>query len=240
VKTDILAFGAHPDDVELSASGTLIKHINSGFKAVIADLTKGELGTRGNAQTRAEEAKAAAEIMGIQDRITLDLGDGFLNENKETLLEIIKVIRHYQPKVILANAIEDRHPDHGKAASLIQRSCFLSGLIKIETKFHSENQKPWRPTTLLHYIQDDFMTPNLVVDISQWFDTKMKAVLAYQTQFYQGENKDNLPSTPISSKDFADNLQAKALIMGRYIQVRYAEGFIYSRPPGVDNLMQLM
>lgn len=229
MKLDILAFAAHPDDVELSASGTLISEINKGKKVGIIDLTKGELGTRGTSETRKIEAQKASEIMGIHIRENLDLGDGFFEHNEETKRIIIDSIRKYQPEIVLCNAISDRHPDHARASKLVSDACFYAGLIKIET-----NHPAWRPKVVYHYIQDHFLKPDFVYDISNAMDKKMESILAYATQFYDPNSKE--PETPISSKQFLEQVKGRSLQFGRMINAQYGEGFTIERPLGVDNL----
>jgi bacillithiol biosynthesis deacetylase BshB1 len=238
MKLDILAFAAHPDDVELACSGTIIKHIKAGYKAGIVDLTRGELGTRGSAETRDEESLLASEIMQIHARENLRMKDGFFRNDEEHQLLLIRMIRKYQPEIVFCNAIMDRHIDHGRAAALQSDACFLSGLIKIET-FDDDNnlQHPWRPRVIYHYIQDRFIKPDLVVDITEEWNTKLKAIECYKSQFY---NPDSLePITPIATKDFWEFLPARALDTGRIIGVKYGEGFTVNRAIGVDNIIAL-
>lgn len=232
LKLDILAFAAHPDDVELSCSGTLIKHIQQGKKAGIVDLTRGELGTRGDVPTRMQEAEASSQIMKISARENLDLPDGFLNEDEVSLKKIITAIRKYQPEIILCNAISDRHPDHGMAGKMVSRACFLSGLIKIET-----GQEAWRPKWVYHYIQDRFMQPDLVIDITEQYEERMKTVMAFKSQFFNPDSKE--PITPIATKEFLENLRGRFLQFGRLINTTYGEGFTVERPVGADNLFDL-
>ena len=239
MKIDILAFGAHPDDVELSCGGTILKEIHNGKTVGIIDLTKGELGTRGNAQTREIEASNAASILGVSFRNNLSFSDGFIVNDKAHQLEVIKLIRHYQPEIVLCNAIDDRHIDHGVASKLVSDACFLSGLIKIETKsLDSEAvQAPWRPKSIYHYIQWKPLEPDFVVDISDHIDKKMESVMAYSTQFYNPNSQD--PETPISSKNFVDSVRYRAADLGRLTGVGYAEGFNVERLPAIDSLFDL-
>ena len=239
MKIDILAFGAHPDDVELSCGGTILKEIHNGKTVGIIDLTKGELGTRGTVQTRATEASNAASILGVSFRKNLSFSDGFIANDKAHQLEVIKLIRHHQPEIVLCNAIDDRHIDHGVASKLVSDACFLSGLIKIETKsLDSEAvQAPWRPKSIYHYIQWKPLEPNFVVDISDQIDKKMESVMAYSTQFYNPNSQD--PETPISSKNFVDSVRYRAADLGRLIGVGYAEGFNVERLPAIDSLFDL-
>lgn len=223
MKTDILAFGAHPDDVELGCGGTIAKLISEGKNCVIIDLTKGELGTRGTDQTRKEEATEAAKILGVAARENLGLKDGFLVNSEEYQLEIVKMVRKYRPEIVLANAIDDRHPDHAKAAKLVSDACFLSGLRKIETVLNGEIQEVWRPKQIFHYIQWKHIQPEFVIDISEHLDKKLEACMAFKTQFYDPTSKE--PETPITSKDFYESLTYRAQDLGRLSGVAYAEGF---------------
>jgi len=239
MKIDILAFGAHPDDVELSCGGTIIKEIQRGKTVGVIDLTKGELGTRGTSQTRANEACIAASILGVSFRKNLSFADGFIVNDKSHQLEVIKLIRHHQPEIVLCNAIEDRHIDHGIASKLVSDACFLSGLIKIETKSldSQDVQEPWRPKSIYHYIQWKALDPDFVVDISEHIDQKMEAVIAYSTQFYDSKSKE--PDTPISSKNFIDSVRYRAADLGRLSGTSYAEGFNVERLPAIDSLFDL-
>ncbi|MFK7782146.1 bacillithiol biosynthesis deacetylase BshB1 [Psychroserpens sp.] len=237
MKLDILAFGAHPDDVELGCGGTIAKEIANGKKVGVVDLTRGELGTRGTAETRDEEAAEAAKILGVSVRENLAFADGFFVNNKAHQLEIIKMIRKYQPEIVLCNAIDDRHIDHGKGSKLVSDACFLSGLLKIETESNGEIQQKWRPKQVYHYIQWKHIEPDLTVDITGFMDTKMASVLAYKTQFFD-PNSDE-PQTPISSKNFTDSINYRARDLGRLIGVEYAEGFTVERYVAVDSLFDL-
>lgn len=237
-KVDILAFGAHPDDVELSCSGTLIKHIKAGMEVAIIDMTEGELGSRGSVETRYAEAKAAQEILGVKYRENLQMPDGFIFKNEENLMKVIRMIRKYQPQMVLANAITDRHTDHGKAADLVAEACFLSGLKKIKSTDNDAKQEAFRPKALYHYIQDNYIEPDFVIDVSAHFDQKMKSVLAYETQFYSPDQQG--PKTPISGEDFLKFLEARAREMGRKIQAEFGEGFVKNRTPGVELLSDLV
>ena len=223
MKVDILAIGAHPDDVELGCGGTLAKLISEGKTVVVIDLTQGELGTRGTNLTRAKEAAEATRIMGYVGRENLKMKDGFLLNNEEHQLQIVKMIRKYQPDIVFANAIDDRHPDHAKASKLVSDACFLSGLVKIETTLDNESQKAWRPKQIFHYIQWKHITPAFVIDISGFMDKKIEGCLAYKTQFYDPNSTE--PMTPIASKDFLESLTYRAQDLGRLSGVDYAEGF---------------
>lgn len=237
MKLDILAFGAHPDDVELSCGGTIAKEVANGKKVGIVDLTRGELGTRGTAETRDEEAYNAGKILGISMRNNLGFADGFFANDKKHQLAVIKMIRKYQPEIILCNAIQDRHIDHGKGSKLVSDACFLSGLIKIETENEGEIQKPWRPKLVYHYIQWQNIEPELVVDISGYIDIKMDAVLAYKTQFFDATSKE--PETPISSRNFTDSIIYRSRDLGRLVGVKNAEGFTVERYVTVNSLFDL-
>lgn len=238
MKLDILAFGAHPDDVELGCSGTIAKEISLGKKVGIIDLTRGELGTRGSAEIRDREAQEAAKILGVSVRENLGFRDGFFVNDEFHQLEIIKMIRKYQPEIILCNAIEDRHIDHGKGSKLVSDACFLSGLIKIETQLKGIIQKAWRPKVVYHYIQWKNIEPDFAVDITGFIDTKMESVLAYGTQFYDPNSKE--PVTPITSKNFLDSIKYRAQDLGRLIGVEYAEGFTVERYLAVNSLGDLI
>ncbi len=238
MKVDILAIGVHPDDVELGCSGTIAKHIAMGKTVGLLDLTLGELGTRGSAELRTQEANASAKILGASSRTQLNFKDGFFQNNEDHQRKIIEQIRKYQPEVILCNAISDRHPDHGRAAKLASDACFYSGLIKIETSLDNKIQKPWRPKAVYHYIQDHYIHPNFVIDMSDFFEIKHKSIMAFSSQFYSANS--NEPQTPISSKEFLESLNSKMAIWGRSIGVTYAEGFTVERYPGVNSLFDLI
>ncbi len=239
IKLDILAVGVHPDDVELSCSGTLLRQISLGNSVGLLDLTLGELGTRGNATIRTQEAMTAADMMGATVREQLDLEDGFFVQNKDNLLKIIHIIRKYRPEIVLANALEDRHPDHGRAAKLTAEACFLSGLIKIETP-NTEGglQEAWRPKVVYHYIQDRSLKPDFAVDISDFVDKKFELIMSYKSQFFNADSSE--PMTPISSQSFLDSIRGKDAVYGRYMGVAYAEGFNVARMVGVKDLFNLV
>jgi bacillithiol biosynthesis deacetylase BshB1 len=238
MKVDILAIGVHPDDIELGCSGTLLKHIALGKTVGIVDLTQGELGTRGSAQLRLEEAEASRRIMGALVRENLGMADGFFQHTKENILKISKAIRTYKPQIVLANAIADRHPDHGRAAKLIADACFYSGLARIEQQDSKGNAlDPWRPDALYHYIQDRNLKADFVVDISEYMEKKFECILAFSSQFNLGDPDG--PQTPISGKDFMDYMRSKNQAYGRDIGAEYAEGFTVDRTMGVDNLFDL-
>jgi bacillithiol biosynthesis deacetylase BshB1 len=235
---DILAIGAHPDDVELSCSGTLIKEVEKGRSVALVDLTRGELGTRGSGELRLKEAAAAAEVIGAQDRVNLDLGDGWFENNQENKIKIIEQIRRFRPKVVLMNAVEDRHIDHGRASTLASEAVFLSGLRKIETQWNGEEQEAYRPPTMLHYIQYFYLKPDVVVDISEAFPKKLEAIKAFKSQFFDPDS--NEPESVISTKKFWHVIESRAREMGSIIQCEYAEGFNVVRPIGVETVMELV
>lgn len=239
MKLDILAFGAHPDDVELGCGATLAKEIANGKVVGIIDLTRGELGTRGTADTRDREAAKSAEILGASVRENMEFADGFFVNDKLHQLELIKMIRKYRPEVVLCNAIEDRHIDHGKGSQLVSDACFLSGLLKIDTKSENDDdwQEPWRPKQVYHYIQWKNLAPDIVVDVTGFIDKKMEAVLAYSSQFYDPKSEE--PETPISSKNFTDSIKYRARDLGRLTGTEYGEGFTVERYPAVDSLFDL-
>ncbi|MCG2792367.1 MAG: bacillithiol biosynthesis deacetylase BshB1 [Weeksellaceae bacterium] len=233
MKCDILAIGAHPDDVELGCGGTIVKLVSEGKRVSIIDLTEGELGTRGTAETRATEARVAAKILGISARENLKMKDGFIANSEEYQLKIVQMIRKYRPEIVLANAIDDRHPDHAKAAKLVSDACFLSGLKKIET-FDSESlQDVWRPKHIFHYIQWRNVVPDFVIDITGFLNQKIEACLAYKTQFYNPQS--NEPLTPIATKDFLESLTYRAQDLGRLSGVEFAEGFTTEKLVALKN-----
>lgn len=224
MKLDILAIGAHPDDVELSCSGTLMKAIAEGKKVGILDFTRGELGTRGTPEIRLAESDAATKIMGIHARENIEIPDGFFENNKENQLKIIEIVRKYQPEIVLANALEDRHPDHGKGARLAYDACFLSGLRMIETLGEDgEKQNAWRPKRVLHYIQDRYLEPDFVIDISQFWDKKIEAIKAFRSQFFDPNSSE--PESYISKPGFLNFIEGRAKEMGHKINAEYGEGF---------------
>ncbi len=238
MKLDILAIGAHPDDVELSCSATIAKEISLGKKVGILDLTKGELGTRGTTETRKDEAAEAAKILGVTVRENLGFSDAFFINDKAHQLAIIEVLRKYQPEVVLCNAIQDRHIDHGKGSKLTSDACFLSGLRKIETFCDGVSQDPWRPKHVYHYIQWNTIKPDFVVDVSGFMDIKLQSVLAYKTQFHNPDI--NEPATPISSSNFKDSIYYRAADLGRLIGVDHGEGFTVERYVAVDSIFDLI
>ena len=236
-KLDILAFGAHPDDIELSCAGTLMAAIAQGKKVGVVDLTKGELGTRGTPELRLEEATKAAAIIGLNIRINLGFADGFFAHDATHQLGIIQVIRAYQPDIVLANAIDDRHPDHARSAELTRHACFLSGLSKIETKLNGKGQAAFRPKAVYHYIQALHVDPNFVVDISAHFEKKLEAIRAFKSQFYNP--KSNEPDTFISSPQFIEFVKARAIHFGVPAGVQYAEGFTVNKTLGIQDIVNL-
>ena len=240
MKLDILVFGAHPDDAELGAGGTIAKEVSLGKKVGIIDLTRGELGTRGSAEIRDQEAAKAADILKIAVRENMEFADGFFVNDKKHQMEIIKMVRKYQPDIVLCNAVDDRHIDHAKGSKLVSDACFLSGLTKIDTKMEGEDewQEAWRPKVVYHYIQWKNLTPDFAVDVSGFIEKKTEAILAYSSQFFDPDSDE--PETPISSKNFIDSVNYRARDLGRLIGVEYAEGFNVERFVGVDKLDDLI
>ena len=238
MKLDILAFGAHPDDVELGCGATIAKEVSLGKKVGIVDLTRGELGTRGSAELRDVEAANAAKILGVSVRENLKFEDGFFTNDKKHQLAIIKMIRKYKPDVVLCNPIDDRHIDHPKGSKLVSDACFLSGLLKIETEIGGEKQEKWRPKQVYHYIQWKNIEPDFVVNVTGFIDVKLKSVLAYTSQFYNSNS--NEPETPITSKNFTDSVVYRARDLGRLINVECAEGFTSERYVAVENLSKII
>jgi bacillithiol biosynthesis deacetylase BshB1 len=238
-KLDILVLSVHPDDAELGCAGTLLKHIALGKKAGIIDLTRGELGTRGTPAIREQEAEAAAKILGLTLRENLGLPDGFFQNTIEYQLKVIEVIRKYKPEIIITNAYHDRHPDHGRASELVETSVFLSGLRKIETHENGVLQDVWRPNVLLHFIQDRYIEPDIVIDVTEHWDKKIASMLAFGSQFFNPEWKEDEPQTYISSPEFIKTVEGRGREFGKIIQVQYAEGFTSRRILGVDNLFNL-
>lgn len=238
MKLDILAFGAHPDDVELGCSGTLAKEISLGKKVGIIDLTRGELGTRGSAEIRDNEAAKAAKILNVPVRENLNMRDGFFMNDELHQLEIIKILRKYRPEIVLCNAVDDRHIDHPKGSKLVSDACFLSGLRRIETELDNESQAAWRPKLVYHYIQWKSIQPDFVVDITDFIEVKMQSIMAYDSQFYNPDTKE--PQTPIATKNFLDSVKYRAQDLGRIIGTEYAEGFTVERYLAVNSLSDLM
>ena len=239
MKLDLLAFGAHPDDVELGCGGVIAKAVAQGKKVGIVDLTKGELSSRGNLELRAKESEAAAEILGVSFRKNLNFKDGFISNDQIHQLELISILREHTPKVVLCNAVRDRHIDHGKASDLVTHACFLSGLERLETyNGHGKKQSAFRPQHVFHYIQWDELTPDFVVDITGFLAQKMDAILAFKSQFYDGKNEG--PQTPISSLNFLESVESRAKNMGRLIFKDAAEGFTTDRQLGIENFDSLL
>ncbi|WP_300663854.1 bacillithiol biosynthesis deacetylase BshB1 [Fluviicola sp.] len=234
---DILAIGAHPDDVELSAAGTLLKHRAMGFSTGVIDLTQGELGSRGTKETRKEEAMAAAEILGLSARVNLKMADGFFEHSEENLRLLVEQIRRFKPSIVLVNAVSDRHPDHGKGSKLASEACFLAGLRRIETTWEGSPQEAHRPKAVYHYIQDRYLKPDFAVDVTDFVEQKFASIKAYKTQFWDPDSTE--PKTPISGEDFFEFLRGRMAEFGRSIGARYAEGFTVERLPGVDSLFDL-
>lgn len=241
MKLDILAMAAHPDDVELSCSGTLMAHIEKGYKVGIIDFTQGELGTRGTAETRKVEAEDAANILGVSVRENLKLADGFFTNDKEHQLKVIQAIRKYQPEMVICNAPSDRHPDHGKGAQLALDACFYSGLAKIQTEENGELQKPWRPKRIFHMIQSVYLEPDVFFDITPFWERKVKAIQAFKTQFFNPEVAESAEGdqTFISTPAFMQFLEARQREYGQAIGVKYAEGFVTARKMAVNNLFDI-
>ncbi|MDT0552301.1 bacillithiol biosynthesis deacetylase BshB1 [Urechidicola vernalis] len=238
MKLDILAIGAHPDDVELGCGATIAKEISLGKKVGVLDLTRGELGTRGSAEIRDAEAGNSARILGIEVRENLGLADGFFQNSKENQLKIIEVLRKYKPTVVLCNAIDDRHIDHGKGSRLVSDACFLSGLRKIETVLDNTKQESWRPKQVYHYIQWKNIEPDFVIDVSGFIDKKVESVMAYSSQFFDANSKE--PSSPISSMNFLESITYRAQDLGRLIGVAHAEGFTVERFVAINKLDDLI
>ena len=237
MKLDILAFGAHPDDVEISCGATLLKYTKEGKSIGIIDLTKGELGTRGSTEKRYEEANKAAVFLNLKIRENLNMGDGFIAHSKENMLKIIECIRKYKPELILANSVHDRHPDHAKGANLVAEASFLSGLRKIETESDGVPQEAYRPKMLLHYVQDYYLTPDVILDVSETGKEKIELIKCYGSQFYNPSSKE--PKTPISGEEFFDYLEGRMLSLGRELGVKYGEAYTIDRTLGVKDLFFL-
>ena len=230
---DILFFGAHPDDVEIACAGTILKYMDMGKQIGIIDLTAGEMGTRGSAESRKEEVKAASKVLGINIRENLGLPDAFIDSAQETQMIVIDAIRKHRPKIVIAPAIRDRHPDHGNSAKLVSEACFKSGLVKIKTDI-----KAWRPNAVYNFTQDRYIEPDFVIDISSYIDKKMEAILCYKSQFFQPDSKE--PETPISGENFQDYIKMRAVQLGRPINAKYAEGYTVERPIGIEDITTLL
>lgn len=232
-KLDILAFGVHPDDVELGCAGTILASIDQGKTVGIVDLTKGELGTRGTVATRKQEAEDAAKVLKVVVRVNLEMADGFFQNDENNQRKIIEIVRKYKPEIILCNAPEDRHPDHGRSAAMVEQAAFLSGLRKIVTHSNGNMQDAWRPKYVFHYLQDRFLEPNFVFDISDHIEKKFESIMCYTTQFYNPAL--NEPDTYISNPDFIDAIRARARMLGKRIGVKYAEGYITKKDIGIQS-----
>lgn len=238
MKVDILVFAAHPDDAELSCSGTIAAHVAAGYKCGIVDLTRGEMGTRGNPELRMQEAAESSKILGLSFRENLGFRDVNFANDWDHQIEVIKMIRKYQPEIVLANAVKDRHPDHPKAAELLKQAFFKSGLKKIQTSLHGVDQQAYRPRKLYHFIQTDYIEPDFIVDISDYWEQKYNSIMAFKSQFYDPESKE--PATFISSPEFLDFIHARAVDFGHRIGVKYGEGFVSSIKPGIRDLHSLI
>ena len=239
MKLDILAFASHPDDIELGCAGTVIAHVAAGYKVGIVDLTQGELGTRGTAEIRLQEAEDAAKIMGVSVRDNLSLADGFFQNDRESQLKVIQSLRKYRPEIVIANAVHDRHPDHGRGGALVSEACFKAGLKMIKTQDEDgAEQEAWRPKVVYHYIQDRLITPDVIVDVTPHWEQKMDTIRAFKSQFYNPN--DTSPNTYISSPEFLDFVEARAKELGHAIGVTYGEGFTKERHLGVKNLFDLL
>lgn len=238
MKLDLLIIAVHPDDAELSCAGTLLKTKSAGKRTGIIDLTRGELGTRGSAEIREAEASESAAILKLDVRENLGMRDGFFKNDEEHQLQIIRKIRQYQPEIVITNAIRDRHPDHGRACSLVSDAAFLSGLVKIETSLNDSSQAPWRPRLILNFIQDTYIQPDILVDVTDFWEEKMTAIAAYKTQFYTPDY-DEENQTYISTPSFIKSIEAKGRDLGKYIGAAFAEGFTSAKPLGVESLFDL-
>jgi bacillithiol biosynthesis deacetylase BshB1 len=232
---DLLCITAHPDDVEISCAGTVAKHVAMGRSVGLVELTAGELGTRGTTEIRRQEAEAARKVLGAAFRYQLDLPDGFFTADRESLLKVVRSIRRHTPRAVITNALRDRHPDHGRAAALVAHACFLSGLRKVATDHEGAAQPAHRPSILLHAVQEHWIDPSVVVDITAFWDKKKEALACFRSQFHDPESKE--PGSPISSPDFLPLLEGRAREMGRPIWVTYGEGFTSARPLGIDDLL---
>ena len=238
MKLDILAIVAHPDDAELGCSGTLAKHKSLGKRIGVVDMTEGELGSRGSAKIRLEEAKDASNILELDARLNLGFDDGFFANDKSHQIEVIKVIRELQPDIVLTNAINDRHPDHGRASKLVSDACFYSGLSRIETNYNDNLQEPWRPKAVYHFIQDRYIQPHFVVNVTGFIEKKMESIMAFKSQFYNPNSTE--PETPISSKEFLEHVVGRMRDHGRLIGVDYGEGFTVERAIGIEDMSSFL
>lgn len=237
MKLDILVIAAHPDDAELACSGTIASHIEKGYKVGILDLTQGEMGTRGTPEMRILESNDSSRILGLSARENLGFKDIFFKDDESHQFEIIKIIRKYQPEIVLANAVSDRHPDHAKGASVATHACFMSGLRKIETIYENKHQEPWRPKFIYHYIQNNYIKPDFVVDVTDFWDLKLASIKAFKSQFYDPQNKE--PQSFISSAEFLDFIEARSREFGHSINSKFGEGFTVEKMIGVRDLFDL-
>jgi bacillithiol biosynthesis deacetylase BshB1 len=237
-KLDVLVFAAHPDDAELGCSGTIAALVAQGKKVGVVDFTQGEMGTRGTPEIRLQESAKAAKILQLSARENVGFKDVFFKNDETHQLKLVEMIRKYQPEIVIANAISDRHPDHGKGSSLASQACFMSGLLKIETSIEGINQSPWRPKVVYHYIQNNFINPDFVVDITPYWQTKIDSIMAFRSQFYDPTSKE--PTSFISDPDFIPFIEARAREFGHKIMVKYGEGFTVERIPGVTDLFNLI
>jgi len=241
LKLDILVLPVHPDDAELGCGGVILKHVALGYKVGIADLTRGELGTRGSAEIRDQEAALAADILGLSVRENLNLPDGFFENNKACQLKVITAIRKYQPDIIITNAYHDRHPDHGRANQLVEAAAFLAGLRKIETfNDNGDLQDAWRPNQVLHFVQDRYIKPDIIIDVTEYWDKKIESIYAYGSQFHNTDWNEDEPQTYISSPEFIEQIRGRGREFGKSINARYGEGFTSTKILGVDNLFDLI
>ncbi len=234
---DILCITAHPDDAEIGCAGTLLRHVAQGRTVGLVDLTAGELGTRGTPEIRRREAEAARLVIGAQFRYQLGLADGFFRADEASLLSVVVALRRHRPRVVITNAIRDRHPDHGRGAALVAEACFLSGLHRIATAFEGKEQQAYRPTTVLHMVQDHWIDPQLVVDVTSFWTKKQEALACFKSQFHDPNSTE--PVSPISVPEFLPLLEGRALAMGRLISSTYGEGFTCARAPGIGDVMDL-
>ena len=238
MSVDILVIMAHPDDAELCCSGTILSSINKGLSVGIVDLTKGELGTRGNENIRLSEAQDSAKLLKIKFRDNLGFRDGFINSDENNIIEIIKKIRAYTPDVIITNSLKDRHPDHENTAKLVKNSCFLSGLVKYKTQYKNKYQKPHRPKIILHSIQNDYIEPDVIIDVTDYFIKKMESVKCFKSQFYNPKSDE--PDSFISSQEFLEFIHSRSIEMGHKIGVVHGEGFVTENPVKINNISYLI
>lgn len=236
-QVDMLCITAHPDDVEIAMAGTVLHHLALGYSVGLVELTAGELGTRGTPEIRMQEAETALNVLGASFRYQLGLADGFFRPDTESLERVITAVRRHRPKVVLTNAVRDRHPDHGRGAALVAEACFLSGLRRIPTMDQGVQQEAWRPVTVLHAVQDHWIDPDLIIDITPYWPKKMESLLCFTSQFYDPASTE--PTSPIASPDFLPFLEARSREMGRLLGVTFGEGFTTARPMGITDVMEL-